>query len=155
MILLLVTISLPIVQLDVNQTAVIQILVADWDPDQVVRCRWSYQIPEDECGSVCLNLPNASLSAQDCAITWRASLRSADVLAGRNYSIYVIAITAEDFVNASSTIPLSATPHQMMIRVNTPVSDQCVPGKPAIIGAPRRNQAVSYTHLTLPTKRIV
>ncbi|CAF1025002.1 unnamed protein product [Rotaria sordida] len=74
-----VTASLPIFQFYVNELSVIQILAADWDYDQVVRCRWSYQYSLDECGSTCFDLPNAQLNSVDCAITWTPVLRSADI----------------------------------------------------------------------------
>lgn len=137
---ILVTGSLPIIRLTVNQLSVIQVLANDWDPDHIVRCRWSYQLPSDECGSVCYNLPNSSLSAQDCGVTWRAFLRPEDVANGLTTSTYVVAITAEDFVNATSTQPLSSVPHQLLVQVYTPPTGLC-PTKPRIVGAPRRHQS--------------
>ena len=136
---MLVTGSLPVVHVEVGQLSVIEILAADWDSDQVVRCRWSFQTPLDECGDVCLGQPNASLSAQDCTVTWRAVLRAEDIANGLTTSTYAIAITAEDFENASSTTPLSSTPHQMLVQVYTKPSGWC--GRPTIASAPRRNGA--------------
>ena len=135
------TISLPALKVIVNQVTDIQILAADWDPDQIVRCRWSFQLPSDECGNVCFNLPNASLNAQDCIITWKPVLRTEDIAAGLTTSTYAIAITAEDFVNASSITPLSSTPHQMLVEVYTLPTNRCLTGVPYISGASRRNQA--------------
>ena len=95
--MILVTGSLAVIKLYVGQLAAIQILAADEDTDQVVRCRWSYQVPLDECGNVCYDLPNSVLSPVDCAVTWTAALQAADVANNLTQSTYVIAITAEDF----------------------------------------------------------
>ncbi len=138
--MVLVTCSLPVIRLNVNQPTTIQILAADGDSDQVVRCRWSYQLSTDECGNVCLNLPNAVIQPQDCTISWTAVLRPQDIANGLTESIYVIAITAEDFDDDTSITPYSSIPHQALIHVYTPPSTAC-PTQPAIVGAPRRNQA--------------
>ena len=59
-----VTGSLPIIRVIEGQTAVIQIPAADWDTDDDIRCRWasSTGVAGDECGDICNNLPNATLS---------------------------------------------------------------------------------------------
>ncbi|CAF3937018.1 unnamed protein product [Rotaria sordida] len=138
-----VTASLPIFQFYVNELSVIQILAADWDYDQVVRCRWSYQYSLDECGSTCFDLPNAQLNSVDCAITWTPVLRSADIANGLTQSTYVVAITVEDFVNASSTTPLSSVPHQILVYVSYRPTNTCTT-RPNITGFPRRNLACYY-----------
>ncbi|CAF0859676.1 unnamed protein product [Adineta ricciae] len=135
-----VTGSLPVFQLYVNELSVIQIIVYDWDDDHTVRCRWSQQSPLDECGNICSDLPSASLSSIDCAITWLPVLRSEDIANGLTESTYVAAITAEDFVNASSTIALSSVPHQVLVQVSTRPSGVCS-NRPSISGFPRRNLA--------------
>ena len=137
---ILVTASLPIFQVYTNEKSVIQILAADWDNEQTVRCRWSYQYPSDECGNVCFDLPGAELSVLDCAITWTPVLRSDDIANGLNESTYVVAITAEDFINATSTTPLSSIPHQILVHVSNRSAKVCST-RPAIWGFPRRNQA--------------
>lgn len=123
-----------------NTLSVIQILAADWDPDQSIRCRWALQAPIDECGDACYNLPNASINADDCSVTWVAKLKAEDVAAGRNSSTYIVTVVAEDFVNDSSTTPLSSTPHQVIVKVITPPVGRCS-SRPAIYSAPRRNLA--------------
>ena len=132
--------SVPVQRLTVNQAATIQILAADWDSDQVVRCRWSYQSPTDECGDTCFSLPSAVINPQDCTITWTAVLRAADVANGLNQSTYVIALTVEDFDDDLSTTPLSSVPHQMLIHVFTPPTGACSTA-PTYWSAPRRNYA--------------
>ncbi|CAF5077117.1 unnamed protein product [Rotaria sp. Silwood1] len=146
-----VTGSLPIFQLYVNELSVIQILAADWDYDQIVRCRWSYQYSLDECGSTCFDLPNSQLNSVDCAITWIPVLRSQDIANSLNESTYVVAITAEDSVNASSTIPPSSVPHQILVHVSYRPTDACW-RRPSITGLYRHNLACygnssSYTKL--------
>ncbi len=136
----LVTGSLPIIQTYVGITKDIQILVDDIDYDQVFRCRWSIQTPLDECGDACLDLPNAKLNPIDCIITWTPVLRSEDVANGLNTSTYIIAITAEDFVNTSSTTPLSSVPHQMLVYVSSRPSNAC-PYAPSVSAFPLRNLA--------------
>lgn len=61
----LVTGSLPIIRVIENQTAVIQIPAADWDPEDDIRCRWasSTGAAGNECVNVCDNLVGAILSA--------------------------------------------------------------------------------------------
>ncbi|CAF2983110.1 unnamed protein product [Rotaria socialis] len=132
--------SLPVIQFFVNELRVIQILASDWDSGQVVRCRWSYQSSTDECGSACFDLPNASLSPIDCAITWTGVLRSADVANGLNQSTYVVAVTVEDFVNASSTTPLSSVPHQLLVQVSYKPAGACA-FRPTINSFLLRNRA--------------
>lgn len=138
--LFLVTGSLPVVRVRVNVLTTIPIVATDWDSEQVVRCRWSYQLTKDECGNACLDLPGASLDPIDCFLTWTPILRPEDLANGRNESTYVVAVTAEDFANASSNIPISATPHQMLIHVYTPPSSACS-ALPTFSAIPRRNQA--------------
>ncbi|CAF3207205.1 unnamed protein product, partial [Rotaria sp. Silwood2] len=115
----------------------------DWDYDQIVRCRWSYQYSLDECGSTCFDLPNAQLNPVDCAITWKPVLRSEDIANGLTESTYVVAITAEDFVNASSITPLSSVPHQILVHVSYKPVNACST-KPTVSGFPRRNLACYY-----------
>ena len=124
----------------VGTTRNIQIMVNDVDYDQTYRCRWSTQTPVDECGDVCLNLPNAKLNAVDCVITWTGVLRAEDIAKGLNSSTYVIAITAEDFENSTSTTPLSSVPHQMLVYVSTRPPSACV-SAPGVGAFPRRNLA--------------
>jgi hypothetical protein len=139
--LILVTGSLPIFQVYVGGSSVIQILADDWDTEQTVRCRWSYQYSLDECGNVCFDLPNAVLNPVDCSITWTAVLRSEDIANGLNASTYVVAITAEDFENASSTTPLSSIPHQVLVYVSYKPTSAC-PNSPSMVsGFPARNLA--------------
>jgi hypothetical protein len=113
-------------------------MVDDVDYDQTFRCRWSLQEPLDECGDVCLNLPNAKLNPIDCVITWTPVLRSKDIANGLNSSTYVIAITVEDFVDTTSTTPLSSVPHQMLVYVTTRPPNACV-FAPSVYAFPRRN----------------
>jgi hypothetical protein len=139
--LILVTGSLPIFQVYVNQPSVIQILADDWDPEQTVRCRWSYQYSLDECGNVCFDLPSAVLSPVDCSITWTPVLRSEDIANGLNSSTYVVAITAEDFENASSTTPLSSIPHQVLVYVSYRPTGACATSPSIATSFPVRNLA--------------
>ena len=136
----LVTGSLPIIQFFVNEKRVIEILASDWDSDQIVRCRWSYQSSTDECGSTCFDLSNASLSPIDCAITWTGALRPEDVANGLSQSTYVVSVTVEDFVNASSTTPLSSVPHQLLVQVSYKPAGACA-SRPSINNFLLRNQA--------------
>lgn len=138
-ILTLVTGSLPVLRFTVGQAATIQILTADWDSDQVIRCRWSYQSTTDECGDSCFDLPNSLMYPQDCYITWTAVLRAVDIANGLTESTYIIAVTVEDFDDDSSTTPLSSVPHQMLINVFTPPSGCST--APTWYSAPRTNYA--------------
>jgi hypothetical protein len=79
------------------------------------------------------------ISPVDCAITWTPVLRAADIANGLTASTYVIAITAEDFTNSSSEIPLSSVPHQMLVYVYSKPANVCH-NAPAISNL-RRNQA--------------
>lgn len=138
--MILVTGSLPVIRLVAGRLSGIQILAEDWDSDQIIRCRWSYQLPLDECGDICTDLPNALLKTDDCFINWTAVVRPADIASGLNESTYVVAITAEDFANATSTTPLSSIPHQMLIQLYTSPTGACST-MPAIVSTPRRNLA--------------
>ncbi len=132
--------SIPIFQTFVNELVVMPIIVGDIDTDQEVRCRWSYQLPLDECGNVCFDLPNAQLNAIDCFITWTPVLREEDIANGLTRSTYVVAITAEDFANASSTTALSSVPHQVLVYVSSRPAGTCST-KPTLSVNGRRNGA--------------
>lgn len=132
--------SLPVVRVRVNTLIAIPLLATDWDTEQVVRCRWSYQTATDECGNACLDLPGATLDANDCFITWIPVLRPLDIANGLNESTYVVAITVEDFANVSSNIPISSVPLQILIHVYTPPNDACSL-LPTLVAYPRKNQA--------------
>ncbi|CAF4718722.1 unnamed protein product, partial [Rotaria sp. Silwood2] len=82
----------------------------------------------------------AQLNPVDCAITWTPVLRSEDIANGLTESTYVVAITAEDFVNASSITPLSSVPHQILVHVSYKPVNACST-KPTVSGFPRRNLA--------------
>jgi len=138
--LILVTGSIPIFQVYVNVLTVIAIIVGDYDNDQIVRCRWSNQLPVDECGNLCMDLTNATLDPIDCTITWKPIIRAADVASGLNVSTYVVAIQAEDFANATSTTALSSVPHQVLVYVSYKPAAACG-SKPGVSGFPRRNLA--------------
>jgi hypothetical protein len=140
---MLVTGSIPIFQTYVNEITVIQIIASDLDVGQTVRCRWSYQIATDECGNVCLDLPSASLSPLDCTITWTPAVRAADLASGLNHSTYVIAITAEDFINSTSTTPLSSVPHQVLVYVTSRPAGACA-NKPGVSGGFLRRNLACY-----------
>jgi hypothetical protein len=119
---------------------VIQILASDVDDDQVVRCRWSSQVPLDECGDACSDLPNPQLDSTDCLITWTPVLRAADIANGLTASTYIVAITAEDFANASSTTALSSVPHQVLVYVTSRPAGACA-SAPTVSAFPSRNLA--------------
>lgn len=135
--MILVTASLPVVRVLANRLSTLQILVADWDTDQITRCRWSYQSSTDECGDACASLPNSLLKADDCYVNWTGILRPVDVANGLNQSSYIISIIAEDFTDPTSTTPLSSIPQQVIVQVYTAPSDAC-PTMPTIVSAPRR-----------------
>jgi hypothetical protein len=136
----LVTASLPVLRTIVYSPILISILAVDWDPEQTVRCRWASELPRDECGNGCSDLPNADLNPIDCVIVWNPILRPQDIANGLNSSTYIVAIVVEDFINDTSNTPLSATPHQMLIEVFTPPVAACsIP--PRITGATRRSQS--------------
>jgi hypothetical protein len=138
--LILVTGSIPIFQTYIGDLTVIQIVVGDYDNDQIVRCRWSNQLPVDECGNLCMDLTSATLSPTDCAITWTAVLRAEDIANGLTASTYVAAITAEDFENTTSTTALSSVPHQVLVYVSSRPAAACA-SRPSIGGFSRRNLA--------------
>lgn len=131
--------AVPVIRVIAGNATSIQILSTDWDSEQVVRCRWSYQMPTDECGNACRNLPGASLDPIDCVISWTPVLRPVDIGNGLNQSTYVVAITVEDFANASSSIPISKTPLQTLIQVNTLPSNFCTNSSPNFIYLPHRD----------------
>jgi hypothetical protein len=81
------------------------------------------------------------LNPVDCSITWTAVLRSADIANGLNVSTYVVAITAEDFENASSTTPLSSIPHQVLVYVSYKPTGACAASPSIATSFPVRNLA--------------
>ncbi|CAF1106928.1 unnamed protein product [Rotaria magnacalcarata] len=117
------TIMYPILK-PVSQTIAINVPVADADGD-IIRCRWATASNGvDECGGVCppSSLPAGTSIYPNCTILITGQIVD-DWLA--------VALTVEDFINSSSTDPLSSVPVQFLVQV---VSQASCTSSPTIIG---------------------
>ncbi|XP_053395370.1 mucin-like protein [Mercenaria mercenaria] len=79
--------------------------VYDVDGD-VIKCRWASG--SDECADVCQSFPGSSLDMSTCTISNTV---------GHTTGYYAVAIQIEDFVNGTSTTPLSSIPLQFLVYV--------------------------------------
>lgn len=92
-------------------TSEIDIPVTDADVGDDVRCRFASG--SDECNSVCGNhISFLTLNESSCSFTI-SNLNS--VPTGN----YAMALQIEDFINSSSTVPLSSVPLQFVINVDS------------------------------------
>ncbi|CAF4936424.1 unnamed protein product, partial [Rotaria sp. Silwood2] len=88
----------------------VTVSVSDADGD-VLRCRWATSSSGvDECASVCppSSLPSSTTIYSNCTI----------VITGTAVgSKYAVGLMVEDFMNSSSTTPLSSVPVQFIVKV--------------------------------------
>ncbi|KAJ8022217.1 Integrin beta-like protein A [Holothuria leucospilota] len=98
------TSNMPIVRIQQNCPTTLIIPVADADGD-VVRCRYAVS-SGDECGTICGQL-DATLDEVTCTLEWTPT----------ETGLFGVAIQIEDFVDASSTTPLSGIPLQFLFEV--------------------------------------
>ncbi|CAF4058204.1 unnamed protein product, partial [Rotaria sordida] len=104
-----------------NKTTLITTSVSDADGD-IVRCRWATSSNGvDECGSVC---PPHSLPA-NTVIYSNCTIEVIGTIAGSRYAIAIM--VTEDFINSTSTTPLSSVPVQFLLEVVTPSSCSILP----------------------------
>ncbi|KAJ8032101.1 hypothetical protein HOLleu_25523 [Holothuria leucospilota] len=80
--------------------------VSDSDGD-VVRCR--YATGFSECGSVCSGLPGATLDQDTCSFQWTPTVQG----------LYAVAMQIEDYLDSSSTTPLSSVSLQYILDVRS------------------------------------
>ena len=75
------------------------------------RCRWAQNTSTlDECGDICGVVPGSVLKNNSCTLTFT----STGMTVG---NFYAVALTIEDFANASSTTPLSSVPVQFLVEI--------------------------------------
>lgn len=93
-----------------NRTTEIPIPTMDIDNDDI-RCRWSNSTLE--CGDVCFprTIPATTTLSRDCKVT----------ITGTSLTgWYCASIQVEDFINSTSTSPMSSVPVQFLIYVYMP-----------------------------------
>lgn len=147
------TASNPIVQVQVGQTHIIPIPMADSDGDQV-RCRWGKTLTE--CGDICM--PKGILQAFPCELTYVATTMGYEG----------VALVIEDF-DVTTGKPLSAIPLQFLIHIvnqtlppELPFIDSTGPTPlqpcrtpPEYIGDRRHGACIGLGSNTTITERIV
>ncbi|CAF1046054.1 unnamed protein product [Adineta steineri] len=114
------------INIPVNQPTVINVPVADADGD-TLRCRWSNNTNGvDECGGVCppSSLPSGTVIYPNCTI----------IITGTHVGDwFAITLMVEDFINSTSTTPLSSVPVQFLVQV---VAQPTCTTPPDIVGIP-------------------
>ncbi|CAF0917524.1 unnamed protein product [Adineta ricciae] len=108
------------VNIEVNQKTWITVSVSDADGD-VVRCRWAGVVNGvDECSSVCSpgSLPPNSILYSNCTL---------EITGPTIRNKYAVALMVEDFINSTSTIPLSSVPVQYLVSIVGPASCLVLP----------------------------
>ncbi|CAF4031459.1 unnamed protein product, partial [Rotaria magnacalcarata] len=93
-----------------NQSKVINIPIADADGDPM-RCRWASGTTE--CGQVCPpgSLPSGTIIFPNCTVIITGTVIS---------DWFAVTVVVEDFINSSSTTPLSSVPIQFLVDVVAP-----------------------------------
>ncbi|CAF4134926.1 unnamed protein product [Rotaria magnacalcarata] len=93
-----------------NQSKVINIPIADADGDPM-RCRWASGTTE--CGQVCPpgSLPSGTIIFPNCTVIITGTVIS---------DWFAVTVVVEDFINSSSTTPLSSVPIQFLVEVVAP-----------------------------------
>ncbi|CAF3555262.1 unnamed protein product [Rotaria sp. Silwood1] len=96
----------------VNRTATIKIPVTNVDIGDDIRCRWSSKSSAygvDECADICTSTSTISLAnLSGCTLTFTATTSNV---------WYAIALQVEDFINTTSTKPMSSVAIQFLIYV--------------------------------------
>ncbi|CAF2376906.1 unnamed protein product [Rotaria sp. Silwood2] len=106
----------------VNTTTLIDISVSDVNTDDDVRCRWAVNQGSgsiDECSNICYpgGLPNDTILS-NCTISFTGLVPN---------TWYPIAVQVEDFINETSTEPMSSVPVQILIYVQATPSCTILP----------------------------
>ncbi|CAF1249577.1 unnamed protein product [Adineta ricciae] len=130
-----VTNTLPVIFYQIKTPIVHIVQMADNDPTDILKCRWSdansaYNYNQvDECGGICSGLPiGAAVEPTNCTLTF--NLPTADIY-------YAVALQIQDFYDSSYTIPMSSVPIQFLF-YGYNITSTCTP--PSIIGV-RPNRA--------------
>ncbi|CAC5424638.1 unnamed protein product [Mytilus coruscus] len=97
----------PVVRFSYGCDYTLKIPVSDDDGD-VVKCRWSTQTPNDECGGVCETLSGSYLDERSCVLSYNAT---------RFTGWYAVALQIEDFQKSTDTAPFSSVSLQFLIFV--------------------------------------
>ncbi|CAC5424640.1 unnamed protein product [Mytilus coruscus] len=97
----------PIVRFSYGCDYTLKIPVSDDDGD-VVKCRWSTQTPNDECGGVCKTLSGSYLDESSCVLSYNAT---------RSTGWYAVALQIEDFQKTTDAVPFSSVSLQFLIFV--------------------------------------
>ncbi|CAF4163390.1 unnamed protein product [Rotaria sp. Silwood2] len=98
-----------------NESTIITVPLSDADGD-VLRCRWATSSNGvDECASVCppSSLPSNTTIYSNCTIVITGST------VGNKFAV---GLMVEDFINSTSSVPLSSVPVQFIVKVIAPLS---------------------------------
>ncbi|CAC5391942.1 unnamed protein product [Mytilus coruscus] len=87
--------------------------IQDDDAD-IVKCRWSTNIGNDECGNVCQAFPGSVLDEVSCILHYNATF---------NIGWFVVAVQIEDFAVSNDMVPLSSVSLQFLVQVFTSSGD--------------------------------
>ncbi|CAF3729157.1 unnamed protein product [Rotaria socialis] len=93
-----------------SQPKAINIPISDADGDPM-RCRWASSTTE--CGQVCPpgSLPNDTIIFPNCTIIITGTVIG---------DLFAVTVVVEDFINSSSTTPLSSVPIQFLVEIVAP-----------------------------------
>ncbi|CAF4694549.1 unnamed protein product [Rotaria socialis] len=93
-----------------SQPKAINIPISDADGDPM-RCRWASSTTE--CGQVCPpgTLPNDTIIFPNCTIIITGTVIG---------DLFAVTVVVEDFINSSSTTPLSSVPIQFLVEIVAP-----------------------------------
>ena len=136
-----VTSTIPVLYRTINVQHVHIVQMADADPSDILRCRWSTNNTPvnfnnyDECASVCSpSLPVFQLIPDNCTLVY--------TITALDY--YAVALQIEDYYDSSSATPMSSVPLQFLFYgVNAPGGCSIAP---TIIGV-RPNLGLLLVHV--------
>ncbi|UJR34805.1 hypothetical protein I4U23_027586 [Adineta vaga] len=133
-----VTNSLPVILYPINTPIVHVVQMADNDPEDTPKCRWSNSDSvtnynrHDECGCICNGMISlgATLEESTCTLSF--------ILPTENL-YYPVALQIEDYYNINDTSPMSSVPIQFLFYGYKTNTSACI-NRPSIIGV-RPNRA--------------
>ncbi|CAF0825479.1 unnamed protein product [Adineta ricciae] len=146
-------VTIPIIYKPINIQQVHVVQMADFDPTDILRCRWSTNISANntcqynECGGICSGVPGAVLLQNNCTIVF--TLTHAKLYAG-------VALQIEDFFNNATLVantPMSSVPLQFLF-YGYSVTGNCTK-PPQIIGNRPNRACIGTSNSTFVTESII
>ena len=140
--------TLPVIYKAINVQHVHIVQMADFDSNDVLKCRWSLTGTSNyngynECASVCSGVPGAVLFQNNCTLVFTLT---------QNAMYAAVALQIEDYYSSSSSTPMSSVPLQFLFYGYTAPTGCSTP--PVITGVrPNRGRSLSRCSSPVDSER--